>query len=214
MHRTSLVLGKGQLVFLGASKFFWGPVSFQIYCPPATAPTSLMSRPESPSGMVHPIRMQTCQRTHILQQVCSQVYILCRVQNSANLIHLSETCHNLSQQVKCPYCTVHGYPANKSIFYCNMKLGLLKTVKLRKETCSRILCGTCLEISRIRAHPSFFTIQITCVQRTHCLGTDLSKNLGCVQCACMSKLAKTLKFVLSTASIVQYHFVDTKTVHY
>ena len=40
-HRTSLVLGMGQLVFLGASKFFGGaskffggPVSFQIYWPP------------------------------------------------------------------------------------------------------------------------------------------------------------------------------------
>ena len=33
-HRTSLVLGIGQLVFLGASKFFGGPVSFQIYWPP------------------------------------------------------------------------------------------------------------------------------------------------------------------------------------
>ena len=38
--------GRGQLVFWGASKFFGGPVSFQIYWPPrATASTSLMSRP-------------------------------------------------------------------------------------------------------------------------------------------------------------------------
>ena len=33
-------------------------------------------------------------------------------------------------------------------------------------------------------------------------------------CACMSKLAKALKFVLSTASMAQYHFVDTKSVRY
>ena len=32
--------------------------------------------------------------------------------------------------------------------------------------------------------------------------------------ACMSKLAKALKFVLSTASMAQYHFVDMKNVHY
>ena len=29
-HPTSLVLGKGPVSFLGASKFFGGPVSFQI----------------------------------------------------------------------------------------------------------------------------------------------------------------------------------------
>ena len=33
-------------------------------------------------------------------------------------------------------------------------------------------------------------------------------------CACMSKLAKALKFVLSTASMAQYNFVDTKSVRY
>ena len=33
-------------------------------------------------------------------------------------------------------------------------------------------------------------------------------------CARMSKLAKALKFVLSTASMARYHFVDMKTVRY
>ena len=40
-HRTSLVVGLGHLVYLGATKFFGGasqffvgPVSFQIYWPP------------------------------------------------------------------------------------------------------------------------------------------------------------------------------------
>ena len=33
-------------------------------------------------------------------------------------------------------------------------------------------------------------------------------------CACMSKLAKALKFVLSIASMAQYNFADTKTVLY
>ena len=33
-------------------------------------------------------------------------------------------------------------------------------------------------------------------------------------CACMSKLAKALKFVLSTVSVAQYNFVDTKNVRY
>ena len=32
-------------------------------------------------------------------------------------------------------------------------------------------------------------------------------------CACMSKLAKALKFVLSTASMAQYNIVDMKSVH-
>ena len=43
-------------------------------------------------------------------------------------IRLSETCQNICGQVKCPY----GYPADKSSFYCNLKLGLLKT--LQEET--------------------------------------------------------------------------------
>ena len=62
-HRTSLVLGMGQLVFWGpvsffggASQFFWGPVSFQIYWPPrATGPTGLMSRPDT----IHRFYIQT-----------------------------------------------------------------------------------------------------------------------------------------------------------
>ena len=33
-------------------------------------------------------------------------------------------------------------------------------------------------------------------------------------CACMSKLAKALKFVLSTANMTQYHIVDMKNVRY
>ena len=33
-------------------------------------------------------------------------------------------------------------------------------------------------------------------------------------CACMSKLVKALKYVLSTASMAQYHFVDMKNARY
>ena len=48
--------------------------------------------------------------------VCS-----CRVRNKANPF-----VRDMPKYLRTSQMSVHGYPADKSIFYCNFKLGLLK----------------------------------------------------------------------------------------
>ena len=64
-------------------------------------------------------------RQNILQITGFNVHV-CRVRNKANPF-----VRDMPKYLRTSQMSVHGYPADKSIFYCNFKLGLLK---LQDET--------------------------------------------------------------------------------